>query len=119
MGNTHGTMPINPGRLRHLITIQQATTTQGPVGRTVVWSDQTTLDGRVSPLSEALQLQQAGERGVATHRVVVRGRHDFTLDQHRFIQAGRIYIPVRPEADPKGDGSWTRVLVRYDPQARL
>src|SRR5687767_13873249 len=113
-------MPVTSGQLRHRVTIQAGTSTRGPVGRDVVtWSTTATRWARVIPLTERLQWLQNSERGIATHRIIFRGRLSFDLKTTRFLYRGDVYFPEEPEADPLGDGAWTVVEVRYDPEAKV
>lgn len=108
--------PVNPGQLRHRIVIQTAQTTRTAVGRITEWSTVDTVWGRVMPINERIVWDRTAPRGEATHRIIMRGSIDVSLPSSRFVWDGKVYLPFKPETGPNGDGSWTSVLVRHEPE---
>jgi head-tail adaptor len=96
-------MPVNPGRLRDVLTIQTRTEVSTANGVLTVWSDDATIYARVIQTGAmgTARYQQAGYSNV-THVVLMRER-TITLRGHRFVWGARVLEPVAPPMSPSQD----------------
>lgn len=98
-------MPINPGRLRHRVTIQAAERVITPGGWEDAWVDVDTVWAAVTTISVsgAAQYAQAGFSTV-THEILLRSGPELTLSGTRIKWGDRFLQPVAPPRDTENRG---------------
>lgn len=105
-------MPVNPGRLRHRVTIQHAARTNTPGGATHSWEDVASVWAAVVQVNEtgAARYSQAGF-GRVTHEVTLRGPRTITLGRHRFLWRDRVLQVAAPATSVDNEGRFLRIPV--------
>lgn len=85
---------IDVGSLRHRVTVQSVTRTQGANGEVQeAWADVRSVWAKVEPVS-ARELYAAQQAQVAvSHRVTMRYQSDLTALSHRLVFEGR-YLAI-------------------------
>lgn len=98
-------MPINPGRLRHRITIQAAERVITPGGWEDQWIDKATVWAAVTTISVsgAARYTQAGFSTV-THEVLLRAGPHLDLSNTRIKWGSMFLQPVAPPRDTENRG---------------
>lgn len=112
-------MPVNPGRLRHRITIQQATQTVTAGGVTTKWDDDATVWAAVSQVTAdgRAKFAMTGHSDV-THEVILRTGPTLTLGSTRIIWRDSTLEPVTPAVDPENRGRFLKLACREWSSAR-
>lgn len=91
---------MEPGRLRHRVSLQGVTRTDdGGGGYTEAWGDLATVWAAVEPLQGSEQIRAMQTEAAATHRVRMRYRAGVHAGQ-RVIHEGRGFEIVAPPVDP-------------------
>lgn len=103
-------MPVNPGRLKHRVTIQEAARTNTPGGVIHAWSDVASVWAAVVQVNEtgAARYSQAGF-GRVTHEVTLRGPRTLTVGRHRFVWRDRVLQVTAPPTSVDNEGRFLRV----------
>lgn len=82
---------MNPGKLRHRVTIQQATRTRGAGGGyTEKWGEVATVRAAVVPLTGTERIRAMQTEANLTHRIEMRYRAGLTSAM-RAVYAGRTF----------------------------
>lgn len=107
------TAAIDPGRLRHRLTIEKPDGDPDGAGGTVVtWTTVATVWGAVEPL-KATEADTGGRLAtVATHRVVIRQRDDVSGGM-RVLHRDRV-LRVLAVHDPDERGRYLELLTKEE-----
>jgi SPP1 family predicted phage head-tail adaptor len=87
---------VNPGKLRHRITIQQESETSDSMGgNTIMWNDVATVWASINPLSGKEYYDAEQVQSEVSHKIRIRYRSGITSDM-RIDFKGRIFKIVSP-----------------------
>lgn len=106
-------MPINPGRLRHRITIQAAERVITPGGWEDTWVDIGTVWAAVTAISVsgAARYAQAGFSQV-THEILLRSGPELSLSGTRIKWGDQFLQPVAPPRDTENRGRMVTIAAQ-------
>ena len=106
-------MPVNPGRLRDRLTLQDRTVIDTPGGTEDVWTTVSASWARVVQVGAlgASRYQQAGYTNV-THEVVMRADATVTLAGSRFLWGARVLEVLAPPHDAAQTGRFMTIACR-------
>lgn len=109
-------MPVNPGRLRHRITIQAVQRVITPGGYEDQWTDVQTVWASVTVLNATGvgRYAMAGFTSV-THEILLRAGPDLSLTGTRIKWGDTLLQPVRPPSDAEARGRTVTIAAQEVP----
>lgn len=106
-------MPVNPGRLRHRITIQAVQRVITPGGYEDQWTDVQTVWASVTVLNATGigRYAMAGFTNV-THEILLRAGPDLSLTETRIKWGDQFLQPVAPPRDTENRGRMVTIAAQ-------
>ena len=107
------TMFIEPGALRHELSLQTAElTTDGMGGNSTAWTEVATVFGLIEPVSQSSAFGAGQTIEENTHRITIRHRQGVESGM-RLVKQARVFEIVTVH-DPDETGRYLVCLVRED-----